>query len=230
MGKDFNLSLPYRSVTTKRSPLSRSGLNIVTSVLALSLALPATVGAVTTPANMSSSAPPAGQYAPPPSGADASGAAYDDRSQRYDRDYADRYHEWASRYCVDRRDNTAAGALIGGMLGAVAGSGLAGRGGHTAGAVVGGSLGATAGAAVGAATRPAACPPGYVVAPAAPVFSYQPGYYPPAVVYGPAWYQPWIWVDSHWVYRPYRYWYWTHRAYWRPDWRPAPWSYRYRRW
>ena len=176
-------------------------------------------------------APPFGQYAPPPLGAEAQGMTYDDRAQRYDRDYADQYSRWAAQYCVDRRDNrTAAGAAIGGVLGAVLGSGIAGRGGHVGGAVVGGVLGATAGAAIGANTD-TACPPGYVVLAGAPAFHYYgPVFYAPQVTYGPAWYKPWVWVDGRWVYRPYRYWYWHHRAHWRPDWRPRRWTYRYRRW
>ena len=39
-------------------------------------------------------APPAGQYAPPPPGV-TNGGAYDDRTQAYDRDYAQRYSSWA---------------------------------------------------------------------------------------------------------------------------------------
>jgi hypothetical protein len=213
---------------TQRSTLS---LNVLTSLLALSLvASPAAAQTAPSSANAANVAPPAGQYAPPPAGAEAAGSTYDDRAQRDDRDYADRYGQWAARYCVDRRNNTAAGALIGGVLGAVAGSGLAGRGEHAVGALAGGAVGATAGAAIGASANPdTACPPGYAVAAGAPAFYYDAAY-PPTVVYGPAWYQPWVWVDGRWVYRPYRYWYWTHGTYWRPDWRPRPWAYHYHRW
>lgn len=217
-----------RRSSIKPSPRVKIGKGLLASALTMSLAAPA-VAASSPPASVTRTAPPAGQYAPPPAGAEANGSAYDDRAQRYDRNYADQYGAWASRYCVDRRSNTAAGALIGGVLGAVTGSGLAGRGDHAAGAAIGGALGATAGAAVGANTRPAACPPGYVVSASAPIYHYEPAY-PPAVVYGPDWYDPWIWADGHWVYRPYRYWYWTHGAYWRPGWRPGPWVYRYHRW
>jgi len=210
---------------------SKIGTKALTSLLALSLVAPAAIAQTTgTSMDPTKPAPPAGQYAPPPTGSEGTGASYDNRAQYYDRDYADRYSQWASRNCVDRRSNTAAGAVIGGVVGAVAGSGLAGRGDHAAGAFAGGALGATAGAAIGAnASNAPACPPGYAVAAGAPAFYYQPSY-PPAVVYGPAWYQPWTWIDGHWVYRPYRYWYWTHRAYWRPDWRPGPWVYHYHRW
>ena len=205
------------------------GSKILGSVLAATLIGDAAV-AQTTAAPVT--APPAGQYAPPPSGSEGAGSAYDDRAQQYDRDYADRYSRWAAQYCVDQRNtNTAAGAVIGGVLGAVLGSNVAGRGDHAGGAIVGGALGATAGAAIGArSTTSPSCPPGYVVRADAPAFVYGPGPYPVDVIYGPAWYQPWVWVDGRWVYRPYRYWYWTHNAYWRPGWRPGPWDYHYRHW
>src|SRR5665213_822709 len=74
-------------------------------------------------------APPQGQYAPPPPGYDNGAAAYDDQSQQADQDYAQRYSSWAAQYCVDQRNNnTAAGAIIGGVFGAVLGSAIAGRG------------------------------------------------------------------------------------------------------
>ena len=184
--------------------------------------------ASTTPAAQAPTAPPSGQYAAPPTGSEASGSTYDQGAQQYDRAYANQYAHWAAQNCVDQRSNTAAGAAIGGVLGAVLGSSVAGRGSHVAGAVAGGALGATAGAAVGASSS-TACPPGYVVAPGAPAFYSGPAY-PAEVVYGPAWYQPWVWVDGRWVYRPYRYWYWTNHAYWAPGWRAGPWSYHFRRW
>lgn len=132
---------------------------------------------------------------------------------------------------MDQRNNTAAGAVIGGVLGAVLGSNVAGHGARTGGAIVGGALGATAGAAIGANANPnATCPPGYIVRAGAPAFYYDGPVYDPGVIYGPSWYQPWVWIDNHWVYRPYRYWYWSHPAYWRPEWRAGPWTYHYRRW
>lgn len=113
---------------------SKIGTKALTSLLALSLVAPAAIAQTTgTSIDPTKPAPPAGQYAPPPTGAEGTGASYDSRAQYYDRDYADRYSQWASRNCVDRRSNTAAGALIGGVVGAVAGSGLAGRGDHAAG-------------------------------------------------------------------------------------------------
>ncbi len=177
-------------------------------------------------------APPRGEYAPPPQGYDRPGAVYDDRAQRYDRDYADRYSRWAADYCVDRRnDNTASGAVIGGVLGAIVGSGMAGRHDRGGGALLGGVLGAGAGAAIGSVSggREGGCPPGYYVRSGAPAFAYGGGGY--GVVVGPSWYNPWIWYSGRWVYRPYRYWYFNNGgAYWRPGWRPGHYEYHYRRW
>jgi outer membrane lipoprotein SlyB len=175
-------------------------------------------------------APPQGQYAPPPPGAENNGSAYDDQTQQYDRDYAQRYSAWAAQNCVDQRNNnTAAGAIIGGVLGSVLGSGIAGRGSHFAGAVVGGAVGATAGAAIGSSSSSTAgCPPGYVIAAGAPAFYYGGPVGP--VVYAPGWYNPWFWSGGQWVYRPYRYWYWHHPGAWRRGYRPGAWRDRYHRW
>lgn len=177
-------------------------------------------------------APPSGEYAPPPPGYERQGAVYDDRAQRYDRDYADRYSRWAQQYCIDRRNNNkAAGAVIGGILGAVVGSNVSGRGSKTGGSIIGGALGAVAGAAIaGNSTDSSDCPPGYYVRSGAPTFYYPPPAYGPPVTYAPGWYNPWAFEGGIWVYRPYRYWYWTHDTYWRPDWRPGRWNYHYRRW
>jgi len=166
------------------------------------------------PPGYSNAAPPPGQYAPPPPGADS--RSYDYRTQQYDRDYAARYSAWAAQNCVDRRNsNTAAGAIIGGVLGAVIGSNVAGRGDRGGGAVVGGVLGAGAGAAIGSSsTDTRGCPPGYLVRRGAPAFYYAGPAYGPGY-WGPAWYQPWVWADGRWVYHPYREWYYRHPAYWR---------------
>lgn len=174
-------------------------------------------------------APPQGSYAEPPPGYEQNGSYYDDRAQDYDRDYADRYSAWAAQNCVNQRNNNAAaGAIIGGVLGAVAGSNLAGRHDRTGGAIVGGAVGATAGASIGAnSTNGGACPPGYVVRGGAPAFYYSGG---PAYYAGPSWYNPWVFVGGRYVYHPYRYWYWNHRAYWKPGWRAKPFKYRHRRW
>jgi hypothetical protein len=205
------------------------------SALALSTIASATASvaqtAATSPDPRAVTAPPTGQYAPPPVGSEASGSGYSDQAQQFDRDYADRYSHWAAQNCVDQRNNTAAGAVIGGVLGAVLGANAAGHGARGAGAVVGAALGTTTGAAVGANASPAAaCPPGYVVRAGAPAFTYDGPGSAPELVYGPAWYQPWVWVDGRWVYSPYRYWYWHNDAYWRPGWHAGPWAYHYRRW
>ncbi len=214
-----------------RPTRNRIASRLLASCLALATVPSVAIAAVSNPpsnAAVTNAAPPSGQYAPPPSGAETSGSAYDDRAQRYDRDYADHYSHWAAQNCVDERNsNTAAGAIIGGVLGAALGAGASH--GHAAGALAGGAVGAVAGAAVGNAST--ACPPGYVVRAGSPAFYYDgPIYYGPDVVYGPAWYQPWVWVDGHWIYRPYRYWYWYHPVYWRPGWHAGPWHYSYHRW
>ena len=175
-------------------------------------------------------APPEGQYAPPPPGAERSGSVYDDRAQQYDYDYGRRYSDWAARYCVERReDNAAAGAIIGGVLGAVIGGGMSGRHDHGAGVVVGGALGAATGALIGSSSQaPGGCPPGFVLRSGAAPFPYEG---PAAgVFWAPAWYNPWVWNGGVWVYRPYRSWYFSHGAYWRPGWRPGRFEYHYRRW
>ncbi len=215
--------------------LTQVGAKFVGVVTALGLVLNATaVAAQPAPGSLPGAppiAPPSGQYAPPPPGAERPGAVYDDRDQRYDRDYAERYSQWASQYCVDRRNNnTAAGAIIGGVLGAVLGSNVSGRGSRTGGSIVGGMLGATAGAAIGANSESSRCPPGYMMRAGAPGFYYGPPAYGGPVAYGPGWYNPWFFEGGVWIYRPYRYWYWSHDAYWRPGWRPGPWDYHYRRW
>ena len=174
-------------------------------------------------------APPPGQYAPPPPGAEAPGSAYDDRAQRYDYDYGRRYSQWAAQYCVRRRNDAAADAVIGGVLGAVIGGGLSGRHDRGAGVFAGGALGATTGALIGASNQaPGGCPPGYVLRGGAPAFVY-PAYVGP-VFWAPPWYNPWVWYGGAWVYRPYRAWYFEHGAYWRPGWRAGPYAYHYRRW
>ncbi len=176
--------------------------------------LASTSPAAAQPAPAYESAPPPGQSAPPPAN---TGQSYNGQQQQADRDYAQRYAAWAAQSCVDQRNhNVAAGALVGGVLGAIAGSGVVGRGDHAAGAVVGGALGAGAGAAVAANASATACPPGYVVRADAPPFVYNGPYTGPDVVYVPAWYHPWVWVDGRWVYYPYRYWWWGHRDYWGP--------------
>lgn len=176
----------------------------------------------------SDEAPPAGQYAEPPPGYDQSGdATYSDQDQQADEAYTQQYSDWAARYCVSQANNTAAGALIGGILGAGIGAAVSHNAGR--GALVGGAIGAGTGAVAGAATPGGPCPPGYVVAGGAPAFAYGGPYYGPAVTWAPAWYRPWVWVGGRWVYHPYRYWYWNHPGAWRAGWHGRPWHSRWRR-
>ena len=108
-----------------KSPKSSPSLKVLASVLALGVAAQSVAAqADPTAGSPPSVSPPSGQYAPPPSGAEASGSTYDDKAQRDDRAYADQYSRWAAQYCVDKRTNTAAGAAIGGVLGAVLGLSL----------------------------------------------------------------------------------------------------------
>jgi hypothetical protein len=151
---------------------------------------------------------------PPPKG--YNGADQTPQAREQDQRYEYAAEQWSARYCVDERShNTAAGAVIGGLFGAVLGSAIGGRGSHFAGAVVGGTAGAVAGGAIASsssATSPG-CPPGYVVRTGAPAF-----YAGPEIVYAaPVWYHPWIWYGGRWVYRPYPY----HRYYYRHYYRPA---------
>jgi len=162
--------------------------------------------------------PPQGEYAPPPEEYDEN-ATYDPRYQQYDRAYGDYASSWAYENCVrHQQGNAVAGAIIGGALGAVVGSNVAGRHDRTEGAIVGGALGATAGAAIGSnAGSGAGCPPGYVLRAGAAPFAYGGPVYGPSVYYAPAWYRPWVWSGGRYVYRPYRSWYWTNgKRYWNP--------------
>jgi hypothetical protein len=161
---------------------------------------------------------------PPPEGFDASrDRRWDDSQQARDEDlrYSAAVQRWAADNCYNQRQgNQAAGAVIGGVLGAFLGSGIAGRGNRTAGAVFGGAAGAMAGSAIGASSTSPGCPPGYAVRPGAPVFigpAFGGGYFytePPG-------YRPWVWSGGHWMYRPYPYHrYWSRnegRGRWRGD-------------
>jgi hypothetical protein len=159
-------------------------------------------------------APPPGQYnVPPPPGYQPGDDQNETSPQAREEDerYSYEAERWAARNCVAQRQaDTTAGVVIGGILGAIVGSGLAGPHARGAGAVLGGVGGAAVGGAIGssAATNPN-CPPGYVVADGAPPFDPGPIY--GGVVYAaPGWYDPWIWYGGHWIYRPYpyhRYWY-----------------------
>ena len=59
--------------------------------------------------------------------------------------------EWRSDPCVEERHESARnGTIAGGLVGALVGSQLAGRGSHTEGAIIGGTVGAVAGHQIGA--------------------------------------------------------------------------------
>lgn len=167
-------------------------------------------------------APPPGydgsQPPPPPPGylADQADEAQRDQDQRYEA-YAE---DWSARNCIKARSNATAGAVIGGLFGALLGSSVAGRHDRGAGAFIGGVAGAAGGAVVGDSTRDntsPGCPPGYVVRNDAPTFVYG-GYDAPYYYAAPGWYRPWVFYDGRWSYRPYPYraWYYRHRGYGRP--------------
>ncbi|NBC37456.1 hypothetical protein GTZ99_12945 [Novosphingobium sp. FSY-8] len=152
------------------------------------------------------------QLPPPPPGYAPSDQ---DQAQRaMDLQYAREAQRWARDNCVKSKGDTAAGALVGGILGAIVGGGLAGRGDRGGGMAAGAVIGAVGGAAVasssGRETSPG-CPPGYVTRRDAPEYAYEPaGYYYAA----PSWYRPWVFVDGYWSYRPYPY-----HAYYYRTWR-----------
>lgn len=154
-----------------------------------------------------------------------------------DRRYGSWAEEWARDNCVKAHGDVGAGAVIGGVVGAIIGSGLAGRHDRGAGIVAGGALGAAGGAAIAAhsdsgATSPG-CPPGYVVRNGAPPFSYGGGGGAAFLYAAPDWYQPWYFSGGHWLYRPYPYHIWYYRHYrWGDRWRGRGWrgGGHYRRW
>jgi hypothetical protein len=163
--------------------------------------------------------PAQGPYnVPPPPGYQASDAAAEESPQAREQDerYSYEAERWAAANCVAaHQNNTAAGAVIGGILGAFIGAGVAGRYNRGAGAVVGAGLGGVTGAAIGnsAANSAPNCPPGYALREGAPAF-YAGPVYGPVVYAAPGWYDPWVWYGGHWLYRPYpyhRYWYGHHR-------------------
>jgi hypothetical protein len=150
----------------------------------------------------------------PPPGYTAQDAQRDASAaeREYDRRYAAAAEAWSAANCVRQEQNrTAAGAIIGGVLGAVIGSAAAGRHDRGAGAIVGGGLGAIAGGAIAANQgQGPGCPPGLVLRTGAPAFYYAPPPGAAVVVYdAPTWYNPWIPYGGGWIYRPYpyhRYW------------------------
>jgi hypothetical protein len=156
------------------------------------------------------------QPPPPPPGYQV---GQDDARQRArDQQYASYAQQWSQAYCVKAHGDVGAGAIIGGIAGAILGSAVGGRGNHGTGAVVGGAFGAVGGAAIAGssgsnATSPG-CPPSYVVRSGAPAFAYEEG--PDPYLYAaPDWYRPWVFYDGLWVYRPYPYHVWYYGHYYR---------------
>ena len=162
-----------------------------------------------------------GDETPPPQG--YQGGAPDARQQAQDEHYAEYAERWAQENCVKSHGNVMAGAAIGGIFGAIIGSGLAGGDDRGAGALVGAGAGALAGGAIasnaGNETSPG-CPPGYVVRSGAPAFYYGGG---PIYYAAPGWYHPWSWYGDRWVFRPYPYHVWYYQHYDRDDWRGERW-------
>lgn len=166
------------------------------------------------PPGYDSSRPP-----PPPPGYQPGPdqSQYQAQDQRYEA-YAE---QWAQNNCVRARNDTGTGAVIGGLLGALIGSGVSGRGDHGTGALVGGIAGAAGGAAIGSANANATspgCPPGYVVRASAPAFYYGGDY----TYAAPGWYQPWYFYGNRWIYRPYPYHDYYYRRYYYPRFHGRP--------
>jgi hypothetical protein len=188
------------------------------SLRSIVVALIAATGVVNPGATAVADPPPGFVYGAPPPPPPPVGYSDSDRRRdlvqaqiEADRAYARAVERWAAANCVREQDNrTVAGAVIGGVLGALTG-GAVGRGG---GAAVGGAVGAVAGAAVGAGSTSPGCPPGYVVRTGAPPFYYV--YHGPEWVYvAPPDYRPWIWIEGHWIYRPYPYHHFWRLRHWR---------------
>ncbi len=83
---------------------------------------------------------------PPPPGYQVQGdpGAYREADERYAQDA----QRWARQYCVKSQGNVGAGAVIGGIFGAIIGSGLSGRHDRGAGTFAGAAIGAVGGAAI----------------------------------------------------------------------------------
>lgn len=143
--------------------------------------------------------------------------------QAADAQYAQEAQRWAAQNCVKSRKNTAAGVLVGGILGAIVGGAIAGPRDAGLGVVAGATVGAVGGAAVADSSQgdtSPGCPPGYVTRSGAAPW----GYAPTAYYYGaPDWYVPWVFVNGYWAYRPYPYHDWYYRTYYRgPGWHGGP--------
>ncbi|MGZ8364084.1 MAG: glycine zipper domain-containing protein [Caulobacteraceae bacterium] len=209
----------------------KAGAAAVLAAMSLGAVVPSTASAQTAipvpppPAgdvNYPAEAPPAqGQYAPDAydnqapapyaqNGAYAGHAPASNRPEdrQYRRDMR-RYEQQRAAYDYNRcarssQGRTVAGALLGGIAGAVIGSNAAPRWDRSGGALVGGAIGATAGAAVGSATAPVCGGYGGRYAYGPGPYAYGPGYGygGPVIVGGPAYYGPSVGV----VVGPRRYW------------------------
>jgi hypothetical protein len=169
------------------------------------------------------------QPPPPPPGYQPDPEAV--RQQAQDQQYAAYAQQWAQAYCVKAHGDAGAGAVIGGIAGALLGSSVAGRGSRGAGAIIGGGVGAVGGAAIadssGSNATSPGCPPGFVTRSGAPPFAYGGYGGEPYVYAAPDWYRPWVYYGGAWVYRPYPYHVWYYGHYGRPYYgRP---NYRYHR-
>lgn len=158
-----------------------------------------------------------GQYSvPPPAGYRPEGGRYagPDRDRDDDDLFSREAERWAAENCIaERRGNAAAGAVIGGLIGALAGSGLADGRDRGPAAVLGAGAGAVAGSSIARNSSPD-CPPGYILRRDPQPF-YAPPFHPTVVYVAPAWYDPWILYRGHWLYRPYPYHRFWHDRHWR---------------
>ncbi len=166
------------------------------------------------PAESWAGAPPPRQYAPPPQtagGPDFGGSGH--YAPPYQPAYAEqqaRYAQWAAQNCASQHNNNAtAGAIFGGVAGALMGFSLAGWAARGAWTLFGGTMGAALGSVVGSSTNNDACRNGQA---AWAGTAYGPGpvaYAPPVYAAGPAWRPaptgPWVWTGDHWAHRPYGY-------------------------
>lgn len=193
----------------KRSILAQTALGAATAAMCLStlLVAPSTAAAQTSDSvDVPVPAPPRSDASPAPSAPPAaqghaqastsSGHYAQGSNPDYDRrmaEYRARRAEWERENCQAKKaGSTVAGAVFGGIAGALLGSALGGRGYRGTDAAIGGGLGAVTGAAIGSSSTPS-CPAGYVYVPrgeyaGGPPPPPPPPYYygpPPAVVYGP---------------------------------------------
>ncbi|MBB3358063.1 MULTISPECIES: hypothetical protein [unclassified Novosphingobium] len=153
---------------------------------------------------------------PPPPPPGYSPAAIDQAQAERDARYAADAEAWARDNCVKARSNATAGAVIGGIFGALVGNGLSSRHDGGFGTLAGAAVGAVGGAAIGGSTAnqtSPGCPPGFVVRSGAAPYSYDTVYFSNYYYAAPGWYRPWVYVGDRWTYRPYPYHDYYYRAY-----------------